>query len=869
VSEGNLRVGHCRFDLWCKSRALEQSSFVIMLAISESIKKRTQAATERTETAKKARLEPGKVTLATCESFSQRIPKVLCLFCLYDEDSKDQPRLRSAEEKYAYEAHTISLTDTVTHSRHLTGDITTGFGLCLATVRNWNDSTFDMIAFDWHNMPSVYYREHAPSKDVFAFLLGAPGFLNSRGVVDIPCTPHFYEGHLAEKGSIEEIFDITFLREHELAEKCFLSEVVGNEGLQHTKYCKLTLKQLKAHTDNKVVLKAYDKMIKDHCHDGVEDICMIRLTVKPNLEALPPTEGLRPHEKVLGEKKKQAMKVPENGEPLFCRKGPKTRNEERRLLAAQIRPVCVAEKKHQAEELNPTVDPSPTTRTQKHSSSSFEAAANTRAAPTTATTTAAATTVAVITATRAPTVVLLANVKDLESGGGGGVFGAAAQGGTLEATWGHAGSSYTGLQLQVQGPRVVAKKKTKQAEKCKSAKFQTIADLMPEVLRSDVATVEGMQTSAPSSNKRANDSAPHIVSTTCIVDEAARKATTPDVSEGLPPTVAGNDDANVVTVSGSNMSGTFRRKAAKRTEPCYRALSPQNLAAPLPPSPQDEDIQETKRPRLENPYENTSHATTLAPPAAAHADSVPVMNTQLNTRTARTAGVPRRWTPEEDAKLTSAITDTFKKKWGKEYKNDWVAIAARVPGRTKVQCSSRWRDALDPSIGSTTARAGSWTEDEDKMLKDAVRAHDGKNWAAIAALVLGRTKKQCISRWHDTLVSKIDPTTARTGTWTAAEDKMLKDAVLAHGGKNWGAIAARVPGRTKVQCTGRWRDALDPSIGSTTARAGSWTEDEDKMLKDAVPTHGGKHWGAIAELVPGRTKVQCRNRWRKGVASKV
>jgi hypothetical protein len=42
-----------------------------------------------------------------------------------------------------------------------------------------------------------------------------------------------------------------------------------------------------------------------------------------------------------------------------------------------------------------------------------------------------------------------------------------------------------------------------------------------------------------------------------------------------------------------------------------------------------------------------------------------------------------RWTPEEDAKLKSAITNTCKKKYGKEYRVDWGAIATLVSGRTK------------------------------------------------------------------------------------------------------------------------------------------------------------------------------------------
>jgi hypothetical protein len=45
-----------------------------------------------------------------------------------------------------------------------------------------------------------------------------------------------------------------------------------------------------------------------------------------------------------------------------------------------------------------------------------------------------------------------------------------------------------------------------------------------------------------------------------------------------------------------------------------------------------------------------------------------------------TTRAPRRWTPEEDAKLTSAVTKTRKKKFGKELKVDWVVVAVLVPG---------------------------------------------------------------------------------------------------------------------------------------------------------------------------------------------
>jgi hypothetical protein len=58
---------------------------------------------------------------------------------------------------------------------------------------------------------------------------------------------------------------------------------------------------------------------------------------------------------------------------------------------------------------------------------------------------------------------------------------------------------------------------------------------------------------------------------------------------------------------------------------------------------------------------------------------------------------------------------------------------------------------------------GPWTTEEDNTLKDAVKKHNGADWAAIAALVPGRTKKQCKGRWHNVLDSKSDETNARVG----------------------------------------------------------------------------------------------------------
>jgi hypothetical protein len=335
-----------------------------------------------------------------------------------------------------------------------------------------------------------------------------------------------------------------------------------------------------------------------------------------------------------------------------------------------------------------------------------------------------------------------------------------------------------------------------------------------------------------------------------------------------PLTSTEDDEASVPTQHLRNgpILSAGSRKAAKRTFPSD--LTVEDIQLALPPL-QDEDIQEKKRPRLEKPSfastdegttKNTSaHVTTVAllPQDAAadhHADSEPMMD------------MPRAWTPEEDEKLTSAVANTRKKKRGKKFITNWEAIAALVPDRTKVQCRKRWHD---PSISQAMTRAGHWTVDEDQMLKDALPTHGVKNWVAIAALVSGRTSKQCYNRWRDALVFNIDPAAARAGEWTEDEDNKLENAVRAHGGKNWEAIAALISGRTKIQCCTRWHDALVSKIDPATARTGKWSAFEDKKLRNAVRAHAGKNWEAIATLVSGRTKAQCGKRWTDTLGCKI
>jgi myb proto-oncogene protein len=107
----------------------------------------------------------------------------------------------------------------------------------------------------------------------------------------------------------------------------------------------------------------------------------------------------------------------------------------------------------------------------------------------------------------------------------------------------------------------------------------------------------------------------------------------------------------------------------------------------------------------------------------------------------------------------------------------------------------------------------------------------------------------------------LDPANGKkTGKWKPEEDAKLKEAVKKHG-KHWVAVAKLVPGRKNIQCCQRWIFTLDPANGKKT---GKWTPEEDAKLIEAVKKHD-KNWVAVAAMVSGRTNNQCHQRWTNTV----
>ncbi|RDW76859.1 uncharacterized protein DSM5745_06851 [Aspergillus mulundensis] len=148
-----------------------------------------------------------------------------------------------------------------------------------------------------------------------------------------------------------------------------------------------------------------------------------------------------------------------------------------------------------------------------------------------------------------------------------------------------------------------------------------------------------------------------------------------------------------------------------------------------------------------------------------------------------------------------------------------------------------------------------WTQEEDHILHEEVKhqtehgSQGPRNWSAIAEKLPGRSNKDCRKRWTKISLS------SRKGTWSGAEDHLLRKAV-AKFGFQWTKVAGMVGSRHPDQCAKRWHHSLDPNV-----KRGPWASDEDGSLINAVQRIG-RDWKEIGrELFPNRSTTDIKNRY--------
>lgn len=71
--------------------------------------------------------------------------------------------------------------------------------------------------------------------------------------------------------------------------------------------------------------------------------------------------------------------------------------------------------------------------------------------------------------------------------------------------------------------------------------------------------------------------------------------------------------------------------------------------------------------------------------------------------------------------------------------------------------------------------------------------------------------------------------------WTAEEDEMVRQSVKHYGVRAWPTVAALVPGRSGKQCRERWHNHLDDAV-----KKEPWTIKEERKLYQLQQTFGNR-----------------------------
>ncbi|OQR95533.1 myb transcription factor [Thraustotheca clavata] len=197
--------------------------------------------------------------------------------------------------------------------------------------------------------------------------------------------------------------------------------------------------------------------------------------------------------------------------------------------------------------------------------------------------------------------------------------------------------------------------------------------------------------------------------------------------------------------------------------------------------------------------------------------------------------------------------------------HDWKQISQtlheihKFPPRLPVSCLIRHQTHFNSDLFSQT-----WTAEEDALLITtmATAVNEHNVWQLVAEKMgIQHTPDQCGYRWRHFLCPLV-----KHGPFSIEEDRRLLLAlyVVSEGQcltqrneSHWQSVQQYLPGRTNVQCSQRFREALNPL-----KKTSPFTHYEDQIILHGVQEYGQNAWQTIADKLNDRYPDQVRKRWK-------